>query len=82
MAELQPDAQGLPRHAFHAAQHAGQPLDVFGLCRRQGEAAVAREHRGDAVPRRGGCQGIPIELDVVVRVDVDEVTKKVGKKGF
>ena len=46
--------------------------EVVGLRRREREAAVAGEERGDAVPRRGRRGRIPVELRVVVRVDVDE----------
>src|SRR5262249_24268253 len=35
-------------------------------------AAVAGHHRGDAVEARRGERGVPEDLSVVVRVDVDE----------
>ena len=43
-----------------------------GSARREREAAVAGEQRGDAVPRRGRRGRVPVQLRVVVRVDVDE----------
>ena len=63
------------RHAFDAAQHPGEPRHVLGLRGREREAAVAREHGGDAVPRRRRGDGVPVELDVVVRVRVDEARR-------
>ena len=68
----EPDRQRFGRHALDARQHLGQPADVVRAGRREREAAVAGEHRGDAVPRGRRRQGIPGELGIVVRVDVDE----------
>ena len=45
---------------------------VLLAARRQREAAVAHDHRGDAVPARAGPERIPEHLRVHVRVTVDE----------
>jgi len=39
-------------HALDAAQHREEPRQVLGPARREREAAVARDDRRDAVPRR------------------------------
>ena len=43
--------------------------------RRDGEAAVAHDDGGDAVPRRRARRRVPEELAVVVRVEVDEARR-------
>jgi hypothetical protein len=43
-----------------------------GLHRREAEAAVAEHQRGDAVPSGDGAVGIPANLRVVMRVQIDE----------
>ena len=55
-----------PRHGEHRALAKLRPH------RREPEAAVADHHRGDAVPAGERQVGIPEELRVVVRVEIDE----------
>jgi len=54
------------RHREHRA------IAEVGAHRREAEAAVAEHHRGDAVPSRNSAPGIPSDLRVVVRVQIDE----------
>ena len=79
--EVLAEAPPVPRHAFgergerHALdprQHAHQVVAVLGSERRDREAAVAADHRRDAVQRRRRQRRVPEHLRVVVRVDVDE----------
>ena len=70
--EPEPLAQRRARHPFDAAQHAGEPVHVLGLRGREREAAVAGDDRRRPVPRRRCGERIPVELNVVVRVHVDE----------
>jgi hypothetical protein len=65
-------AHRLAAHALDAREHAGEPVDVVGPRGVEREAAVAGEHGGDAVLHRGRRDRIPVELHVVVGVDVDE----------
>ena len=67
-------AQRFERHAFDPGEHPHQVLAVGGVVgeRRDGEAAVPGERRGDAVERRRREGTVPEDLRVVVRVDVDE----------
>ena len=44
----------------------------LGAHRREAEAAVAERHRGDAVPARDRAPRVPLDLRVVVGVQVDE----------
>ena len=60
------------RHAFDLRHHAAEVVGVAVAERREREAAVAADHRGDAVHARRARGGIPHELRVVVRVRVDE----------
>ena len=55
--------------AFHQAD---QPVVPVGLHRREADAAVAHDDRGDAVPARRREQRVPGDLAVEVRVHVDE----------
>ena len=50
-------------------------IAVLGLAGRQGEAAIAHHHRGDAVPARAASQRIPRDLRVHVGVAVDEARR-------
>ena len=68
-----PLGERVRRHALHPAQHLEQPRRRRrGFGGREGESAVPGEQRGDAVPRRRRRGRIPVELRVVVGVDVDE----------
>ena len=64
--------QRLGGHALDACQQLDDVVVVTGVHRRHREAAVAGDHRGDAVARRRRQLWIPQELGVVVGVDVDE----------
>ena len=76
-------AEALPRPIDALVQHrAGDVLDALhqrnqlvvrvGPHRREADATVAHDHRGDAVPARRSDARVPRGLAVVVRVDVDE----------
>ena len=67
--------QGVEAHVLHVLEGAGEDPDALGPDRRDGEAAVARHHGGDAVERRRREVGVPEHLGVVVRVDVDEARR-------
>src|SRR5438876_811256 len=60
------------RTSFHVARRlaTGRRSGVSWLG--EGEAAVAHDHAGDAVPARAGAEGIPEDLGVHVRVAVHE----------
>jgi hypothetical protein len=73
--ERDPLGQGFRRHALDPAEHLGEPGEVLGLRGGEREAAVADEDRRDPVPRRGGRRRVPVQLRVVVRVDVDEARR-------
>jgi hypothetical protein len=59
-------------HAFDLRQHPAHVVGVGVAQRCDAEAAVATDHRGDAVDVGRRRQRIPEELRVVVRVGVDE----------
>ena len=67
-----PAASADDRHALDPGEHAHQVVAVLGAERRDREAAVAADHRRDAVQRRRAQRRVPEHLRVVVRVDVDE----------
>ena len=54
------------RHGEH------RPVAPFRHHRRKAEAAVAEDHGGDPVPAGDGAVGIPLNLCVVVGVQIDE----------
>ncbi len=62
-------------HALDPCEHPHQVVAVLGAERRDREPAVASDHRGDAVQRRGRQRRVPERLRVVVRVDVDEARR-------
>ncbi len=65
--------EGVEAHVLDVLQRAGDQLDAGRpLDRRDGEAAVAGNHRRDTVERGGREIGVPEDLGVVVGVDVDE----------
>ncbi len=68
----QPGPERRERHTFDPGHHAADVIGVLGAQWREGEAAVAAEHRRDAVQRGGAGIGVPRQLRVVVRVQVDE----------
>jgi hypothetical protein len=70
--EVDPGVERVGRHALHLGEHLDQPRQVGRLRRGQGEAAVPRQHGGDAVPRRRRCGWFEVQLGVVVRVHIDE----------
>ena len=51
------------------------PVTVLGLAGRQREAAVAHDHRGNAVPARAAAERIPGDLGIHVGVAVDEARR-------
>ena len=69
---LQPGGQRLDRDPLDPGHHPHQVVGVLGAGRREGEATVAAEHRGDPVVRRRARRRVPRKLRVVVRVQVDE----------
>ena len=64
--------QDLAVHSLDAGQRLDHPCLVFGLARRDAEAAVAHHHRRGPVPARRGRHRVPEELRVVVRMHVPE----------
>ncbi len=56
---------------LHALHQGDEPVVAVGLHRGEADAAVAHDHRGDALPRGRGQQRVPGDLAVVVGVDVD-----------
>ena len=77
----EPPAQSTARlqrvraHPLDAAEHQHEPRDVVRFGGAQGEPAVAGEDRGHAVPRSGRRGRVPVQLRVVVGVDVDEARR-------
>ena len=65
-------AHGGQRHALDLHQRAHDQVAVGGAAGRDGEAAVADDGGGDAVPDAAGGIRVPRVLGVVVGVDVDE----------
>ena len=59
-------------HVLDVLERVGEQIAVLGSARRDAEAAVPGDDRGDAVPRRRREGRIPEHLGVVVGVDVDE----------
>ena len=57
---------------FDALHQFDEPLAFAGSHRCEPDTAVAHDHSRDAVPARRRQVGIPRDLTVVVRVDVDE----------
>ena len=68
------DAGGerLDRDRLDPGEQSRQEVFVAGLHRREGEATVPGNHRGDPVQRRRRQCLVPEDLRVVVRVEVDE----------
>ena len=71
----------IPRHArlhggernlLGARHHQERTVAVRRLHGREAETAVAEHHGGDAVPARNGAIGVPVNLRVVVGVQVHE----------
>ena len=62
----------LGRNVLGPLEVADDHAPVGRGARRQGEAAVAHDHRGDAVPAGGGAQRIPEDLGIHVGVAVHE----------
>ena len=57
---------GVPRDVLHGLHHAGEELAVLLAARRKGNAAVAEQGGGDAVPGDRGHVRIPADLGVEV----------------
>ena len=73
--------QGREWHALDPRHHARDVVDVLRRHRRQREATVAPEHSGHAVERRRAGVGVPEQLRVVVRVQVDEARRHQHVRG-
>ena len=63
-------------HALDASQRLDQEVEILWLGRREAEAAVADDDRGDTMPARWGARWLEHELCVEVRVDVDEARRQ------
>ena len=68
---LDPLGQGSARNVLDPFHEADEPLVAIGLGGGESHPAIAHHERGDAVPRRRGELGVPGDLAVVVRVDID-----------
>ena len=68
----QSGVDGFLRDVLHGLHHLRQVAAVLGLAGREGDAAVADDHGGDAVVAGRRGDGIPGDLGVQVRVDVHE----------
>ena len=82
--EVFPEAAPIPgntrfqaghRHAFHPGKHVQQVGCGLGAQRRDAEAAVPADNRGDAVVARGRQRRVPEYLGVVVGVDVHKARR-------
>ena len=60
------------RNVLDGFHHAGQQLVVPGANRGEGHATISDQSRRHAVPADGRKQGIPADLRIEVRVDVDK----------
>ena len=60
---------------FHALHQVDQHVVLVLAARRESNAAVAEQHGGGPVPRRGRQPIAPGDLRVVVRVHVDETRR-------
>src|SRR4051794_16978029 len=67
--------QRLKRHALDSGQHAREVVGVLRCQWGEGEPTVAAEDRCYTVKWRRGGVGVPEELGVVVRVDVDHARR-------
>ena len=73
------------RHSLHARHHAADVVAVLRPERRQSETAVPPEDRRHAMGVRRRCVWIPVQLCVVVRMDIDDARshdKPAGVKGL
>ena len=68
----QPGQDGFSRDVLHGLHHFGEKLPVGGLAGREGDAAVAEQGGGDAVPGDGRQHRIPADLRVEVGVQVNK----------
>ncbi len=64
--------KGSQRDLLDEVEEAGEGIAVLGAARGEGDAAVARHHRGDPVVHRRGPERIPAELGIEMGVGVDE----------
>lgn len=69
---VQPFVQRDAGDVFHAFHQLDQIAAIGRAHRREPDPAVAHHHRGHAVPAGWSQAGIPDDLPVVVRMDVDE----------
>ena len=60
------------RHALDLRHHLARVVGVSGSQGRKGEATVATDHGGHAVPAGRRGQRVPVQLGVVVGVGIDE----------
>ena len=65
-------AQHLHGNGFDVGQKLGQPLFAAAAHRRQGQRAVADDHRGGAVIAGEGAQRIPGHLGIIVAMIIDK----------
>ena len=68
----QPRENGVLGDVLDGLHHRREKLDVVRLARREGDAAVAEQRRGDAVPANRGQRRVPADLRVQVGVQVHE----------
>ncbi len=69
-------AQRFERHTLDPGQHPGEVVLLVGPRGSEREATVSAEHRGDTVLHRRARGGIPEQLGVVVRVQIDEARRE------
>ena len=68
---IDPLREGGTGNVLHTFHESDEPFASFGSDRREADAAIAHDHGGDAVQRRGCEQVVPGGLAVIVGVDVD-----------
>ncbi len=68
----QPGHDRLAWDVFDRLHHAGEKLAILRLARREGDAAIAHQRRGHTVPRDRREIGVPADLRIQMRVQVDE----------
>ena len=73
--ERQRGIDRLNRDLFHRFQRAGQGIALFGPHRCIGDAAVADECRGDAVPAHRAGIGVPEQLGIEMCVGINEARR-------
>src|SRR5712691_12118671 len=56
---------------FDSGHEAHSGLAIFGSAGGKAEAALADSHRGDPMPARHGCVGLPVQLEVVMGMQIN-----------